>query len=368
MNIAYREYLLTAFSVSQAYAGGSTYDNFNPISGLHQTDGDVYLIFLMNMAQFLGPVQDPWYYSNRTWVNPFTGTSQLYFAADPVTGLGCKQQHQLCNGATCTQMTGLVALYNSIVPTDKNILGLSAEQKALAYHIFNGTLMQNTIGAVLNDLDNQALLAQDQVEGTSVLSTALPPYQWVMEVSNWMNIVLASMQRLAVSYATDSVSSDAKNYLVRPENDLQRQLCGAQLIRSSTAAGVSFSVLWTSLILIVGVIVIILDFSLSSAVGWIQKKSRKGLDRRAEWILNNTLQIQRVAFEGDRQGNWDRKEASVPTTQRGEMLSIVGMSDGVARRSTYESERASYGYSPMEKNGPGVSVTNSSPYEYNRVQ
>ena len=82
----------------------------------------------------------------------------------------------------------------------------------------------------------------------------------------------------------------------------------------------SFSGLGVSIILVVGAILIVTNMSLPFVVAFFQKRFGVGLHKRSDWILNESLQLQRMAFEGTGQGVWRGTENIVPLTERGEKL------------------------------------------------
>jgi hypothetical protein len=95
-----------------------------------------------------------------------------------------------------------------------------------------------------------------------------------------------------------------------------------------------------SLILIIGGLIMILDFSLEALVDSIQacinrraqkknKSSSRGTYRRLEWEANSTLQLQRLAHEHIRVGTWKNAAWSHPVTEKGEKLAVIDSRDGV---------------------------------------
>jgi hypothetical protein len=214
---------------------------------------------------------------------------------------------------------------------------------------------------VLNDLDTAALLAVDQVEGISTLSTALPPDQWTKEVIHWVQINLANMQRRTVNFVLGPTSSEAQKYVIQPATDLERDLCSQQMIFSPTS--MSFTVFGVALILVAGALLILLDFLLPTLVGCIQRKTKKGLRCGEEWAIESTLQLQRMAFERDDQGTWSGIESSVPVTAYGEKLVLKAISGGAVKgsRPSAGTERDSYLYSPVSAKDRRVEISPASP-------
>jgi hypothetical protein len=95
----------------------------------------------------------------------------------------------------------------------------------------------------------------------------------------------------------------------------------------------SFSVLGVGLILIIGLMIIIGDFTIELVVDWIQKKRAKtnpnpsGTYARLEWNSNTTLHLQRLAHEGAGVGSWKNAGWAHPVTERGEKLAMIDHRD-----------------------------------------
>ena len=257
--------------------------------------------------------------------------------------MGCTQQHQYCNPTTgaCTNLTGIIKLWRAF-HTDTAMLSFNANQRALIAGNLNGTISQNTFLASMLDLNVESLMALDSIAGIGKISAPLSSYQWTIEVSHWFKILLANMQRLSVSYVT-GVHNDAVKYVERPTSTLGKALCMKQLIHDPSV--VSFSVFGISLVSGIGLFIILLDFALPPFVGWIQKKSRRGLHRQREWHLNSTLQLLRLAFEKGGQGTWSKEDDTVPVTERGELLDLCGgLAAGHADMENEQNDRGRYGH------------------------
>jgi hypothetical protein len=77
-------------------------------------------------------------------------------------------------------------------------------------------------------------------------------------------------------------------------------------------------------ILIIGSILITANLSLLIIVHFAQQYLGKGIYPRKAWILDETLQLQRKAYESAGQGTWTRKDKSVPITLPAEKLQLLG--------------------------------------------
>lgn len=98
-----------------------------------------------------------------------------------------------------------------------------------------------------------------------------------------------------------------------------------QKIRSDAVT--SFSVLGLVIILSLGGLIILLSYTIEFVVGWIQTWKKIGTYQRLEWIINDTLQLQRLAHEELGFGSWTKGAAECPITAPGDRLAVVDVSE-----------------------------------------
>jgi len=67
-------------------------------------------------------------------------------------------------------------------------------------------------------------------------------------------------------------------------------------------------------IILGGSFIILIKNLLANTIGWIQRKVRRGLHQRLEWIESDTLQMQRMLFEEWGTGPWKGEQNAVPVT------------------------------------------------------
>lgn len=226
--------------------------------------------------------------------------------------LACTEQYQFCNRDKCTPLTGLFSV-NATADTD---LGFNKHQLA-TYKILWKAVHDSRLQSVIFMLKSKALVAPDFLWGQNFISSRLDDDQWEIEVRNLQNVSFALTQRRVVEYASPpkieirpGVSST--EYIKRPETADDLKMCGHVKIRSTAFS--SFSVLGLCIILVGGTIIILLNCWLSDLVHWVMKSTGKGQYQRLEWIEGETLQLQRMAFEGRGITDWKGKDACVPVT------------------------------------------------------
>jgi hypothetical protein len=82
----------------------------------------------------------------------------------------------------------------------------------------------------------------------------------------------------------------------------------------------SFSVLGLALTFTLGVIIIILSYTLDPLMTHLQQKYGVMPYRRLEWSANSVLQLQRLAYEEIGSGTWSDADGLVPVTKPRELL------------------------------------------------
>jgi hypothetical protein len=169
-----------------------------------------------------------------------------------------------------------------------------------------------------------ALNASSSVIGTWQTAT-LPNYQWQIEVGTWVAAAFAYLQQTIVQYAAGQNNYDP-NLIIPPSSDYEQAMCSKQTLKSLSGY-ISFSFLGIALILVVGSIVFIIGSAMESIGDWIWPHLRHHDDQqigqysRKAWTLDNSFQLQRKAFEGQLQGNWEHDdESTIPSTVTAEKL------------------------------------------------
>lgn len=229
--------------------------------------------------------------------------------------MGCIDQDQICNlsKGLCTPIGGSSQLVREI-----DQIGLNEVQKKIAERMSTAAASERYHALI--GRDTAALRANEVVTGR--LSGSLERDQWMIEASSWFNIGLAKLQQRMVENAAGP-STRYDGYRIEHRNDtIGKAMCYSQKLRS-TENSVS-SVLGVSIILGVGSIIIFTNLVLDTVVGFIQHRYlRRGEHRRRQWILDETLQLQRLALQGVRMGSWSGVSSAIPVTKLGELLNSL---------------------------------------------
>jgi hypothetical protein len=104
--------------------------------------------------------------------------------------------------------------------------------------------------------------------------------------------------------------------LTRPNTTEEQKVCANKKIRSDSYT--SINVLGLVIIFVVGGLIMVTFFALPIIVRRIQQ--RKNPYSILEWIVNDTLQLQRLAHEAVGAGIWQNADRNFPTTAQCELL------------------------------------------------
>ena len=290
---------------------------WEPVPTLSRSDADVSLFLLApNSVKYIGPVNDPWFSATTEYPvpRPETGTTTTLYDSDHyINALACTDQYQFCTKHKCTPLTASLVAINA-----SQGLGLNLMQTAIRDRLALYSLSTNTFWSTYG-LGSDALRASDTLFMAN--QGALPDKQWTIEVSSWMATSLARLQALAVQYATGPPTVTDKNLILTPNSTEEKTMCRAQKVRSASGT-TSFSVLGVAIILIVGTILISLSLLLSTIVCELRRSFHYKDHKRMQYLLDEKLQLHRLAYEEAGQGYWENCGNSIPITKEGELLGV----------------------------------------------
>jgi len=239
-----------------------------------------------------------------------------YRADNPVAVLGCADQHQWCSASSkCSSLSGLT-------PPSDTELQFNPQQHATAVRIYNSMLYNDMYFAV-DPRGAAALQASESVYET-FQSAVLPDTQWISEVQGWFNVSLAKLQQTLIDVAVGPTPRYPDIAYSTPSSKPDLDLCKAQIVRS-TGQYQNFSVLGIALTLTISTVFIGLSFVLDKSIGLVQRLIGRGEARRMQWLLDDKLQLQRVAYVGAGGGAWDGNPAEIPTTQERELKPLLDL-------------------------------------------
>ena len=197
-------------------------------------------------------------------------------------------------------------------------------------------------------LEENLLLAKDQLFGHYRVSTSLPDNQWQLELQNAYNTSLALLQFWFNYHAYPprirvTPNSTYDQYVTQANTNEEVHICHNQKIRSSTYY--SFSVVGLAIIILGGSAVILLSNLIPLTVQlWRKRKARQGnadaWRKQEEWALTDVLQLHRIALE--RYGLWPWKvDGEVPLLTGYSRQFKLPWLDGKEPRTESETDRES---------------------------
>ncbi|KAK0285204.1 hypothetical protein LTR35_005406 [Friedmanniomyces endolithicus] len=291
---------------------------WTPISELNRTDADVTLLILaQNSIDYNVPCDDPWFSAHQVR----NDTSQTWYVGDDYFNiLACADQHQFCNpkldsSKGCTSLADEATVFNEMFR-----VGFSDLQIATAGRIAVPMVFSNMYYSV-NGRGAAALRASETCFTND--QAALPNNQWQIEIDAWFATSLARLQQSMVDYAVGPTNAPAGVDIVYPTSLPDKAMCRAVKIRAP--AGVqNFSLLGVLIILIVGTLLILVGIVIDKIGGLLQKCFRARPSGRLAWVLDEKLQLQRMAFEGAQWTGWQNCDKRVPTTAAEAILGRYG--------------------------------------------
>lgn len=286
------------------YADVGVNSLWTPSAPLNRTDADVHLVFIApNSMTYLTPVDDPVFSAHlvsKTSIRNFEGQDLIFYEADSYLGIiACAEQLQICNGDTCTPLSAPETAFSSSQ-------GLNIVQKGIFRRLAYANAVTG-ISQVILGRSGTALRAIETVQLT--LQAPLPPDQWKIEISSWFNTGLVVLQSVLRDYASPTNVLPG-THVEEPKNAIDLAMCSSQKTLTTNGT-ISFSVLGLAIILVVGTLVILTSFVLETLARYL------GLGSHLNWVLDDKMQLQRMAFEG-RGVSWINTEGIIPVTEAGQ--------------------------------------------------
>ncbi|PHH84688.1 hypothetical protein CDD83_1541 [Cordyceps sp. RAO-2017] len=307
--------------------------DFAPIHDLFLADGDVHLIILRSDALVhLEKTTDIWYRAtvetNSTY-RPAAGASRRFFwlPDEALSPMGCVQRLQFSYGSEhCGPLAGTWDAFAGLARCLGSPPGGDFDAEMFSYFravegsdrwgtfadLFHGAALD--FGTVIGSQRAEILLPQRSRRGSVVLP--VPDNQWQLDVTYWWSTALASLQAAFVQRAAGPDVPELSQYMVRPKGPFSRQMCDSQKILSSDYS--SFSVLGLCLTYAVGAAIIVASYAIEPILALLGRRRRRY--PFLEWAANETLQLQRAAYQGIGSGSWAGFTDDIPRARRGEPL------------------------------------------------
>ncbi|KAJ0116553.1 hypothetical protein J7T55_007533 [Diaporthe amygdali] len=316
------------------------YEDFAPIPALFNPDGDTVLVFLTaNGIEFYDVTSDPWYRAtvpgDSIIMQSADGELRVYQPEEAASPMGCVQQYQFCNPSLSNNSCGPLASWvdaqvesaplfgitiadyqNETAPTPSSAIG---SRYQWLIHVLSSA--QANVQNVIMYLGPNALTSLKYLNDG--LMGPLPVNQWQLDVSFWWATYLASLQAAVVNTAHGPTDPGLDPYKMLPINSHARDMCNNQKIRSTNY--ISFSLFGLYFTSIAGVLIIVISYVLEPIFECLYRRRKYREYTYLEWSASETLQLQRIGFQGTNSGTWSGYTDSIPRTRQGETLSGLAL-------------------------------------------
>ncbi|KAK2597555.1 hypothetical protein N8I77_012334 [Diaporthe amygdali] len=335
-----------SLSIISAYTENKTaiypgFGNFVPDPMLFRPDADLHLIFLSgNGVAFYEPTMDPWYRGFVPWgkVRNYEPSGQwtknVYRPDEAASPLGCIQQYQWCNAEhKCGELSSFHDARNTAAPFFDtplealdgywDISGQKSSQWAwLEYIIYSAADLR-----ILHQL-GAASLASRRNFGMGYMSQ-IPPDQWKIDVTYWWATLMAATQAAFVNAVHGPKDPSLLQMTLRPLNKYMESLCHNQKILSTDYT--SFSLFGLYFTFTVGVLIIFVSYLLEPIFECLARRRKHEEYKYLEWTGNETLQLQRMAYQGLGSEAWSGYTDSIPKTRPGYFLADLHVENSIKR-------------------------------------
>lgn len=250
---------------SETYSPDLGQGTFIPVPELRRTDADTVIHFLVSIALYPEPVDDPWFLATDPLqaslslaVNEKEQTYYFYKPNNNVSVMACAQQFQYCNHdrTRCTPLAG-TNHGGRIRDTADNyslMLNLNDKQRSTISRLFQASWLTDMYFATSGGRDGD-LLASYQ-SGISTPLTFVMKNQWMLEMQHHFLLGITGMQMQLSQYATGPPHEQHYEYLTKPTAE-EEWMCTNQIVQR--LGYTTFSVLGLTIVVVLGVLAILIN-------------------------------------------------------------------------------------------------------------
>ncbi|KAF2969823.1 hypothetical protein GQX73_g3789 [Xylaria multiplex] len=314
------------------------------------------------------PLDDPWYrfdaLANFTITHVESNEQSFsYRPSEAASPLGCAYQVQICKGnvarndscgplASYSDAWGgaahlfgvnMEAIYN--LETDQLIKAYAADEDAsrFVWLLRMITNSQTDVTDIVTKISSQSLESSRSLVNS--IQGPLPNNQWMLDITYWWNITLAVLQATFIDAAYGSTTPERARLQINATNAGQNSICQNQKIRSTEY--ISISIFGLYFIYITGFLIILASFVIDPLFTCAQKRWKYREYENLEWISNETLQLQRLAYDESGQGRWSKCTDTIPVTAPDEKLGSLNLADLEHPRLSHPRSAHSSEYTPV---------------------
>ncbi|KAG6357480.1 hypothetical protein INS49_013357 [Diaporthe citri] len=248
----------------------------------------------------------------------------IYRSDEAASPMGCIQQYQYCNAEhKCGE---LASFYDAMI-TAAPFLGTPLDQLK-GYVNASGRTSSQFIWFERIMYSGYDLASLIKIMRTSALASRssyamgtfgqIPNNQWKLDVTHWWTALLAAKQTAFVSVARGPRNPLLLQSTGYPENEYMKQLCHSQKVRSTKYT--SFSLFGLYFTFTTGAFIMLISYLLEPIFQYLARRHKYEEYKYIEWTGDETLQLQRMAYQGLGSEAWSGYTDSVPKTRPGYFL------------------------------------------------
>lgn len=287
------------------------------------------------------------------------GYFMAYQPDEAASPMGCTSQYQICNPSLSSNKCGPLASMLDATAQAAPLFGMTAADFENIDKP-NGTMISRyqwlvmivgeaavSTQRIVNSLGPNSLVSPNYL--SNGLMGSLPEDQWQLDVKYWWAIFLASLQAAFVETARGSTDPVLDPYKYPPYNSNIRAMCNNQVRRLlgilrirvhnmtwnsltktelqkiRSTRHISFSLFGLYFTFITGLLIIIISYTLEPIFECLYRRRMYKEYTYLEWAASETLQLQRIAFQGINAGTWSSCTDAIPRTKPGEVLTSLAL-------------------------------------------
>ncbi|KAI1762725.1 hypothetical protein GGR53DRAFT_532247 [Hypoxylon sp. FL1150] len=304
---------------------------FIPAPNLRRTDADMCLVFLSgNGVVFSDATHDNWYRGNvpcHKLLDEGNKRTFQYCPEDAASPIACLEQFQVCNGnvSRCGPLASFENAWREAAEAFDSRSGAFVNEAAsrLTWFMLLIDSYPTRLFKLISSAGSDSLLSRHNL--ANGVQRRLLKNQWQLDVIFWWSTSLAVTQATFVEASRGIIDPSLARLREFPSNGAQKEMCMSQKITST--AHDSFSLFGVLFTFIAGFLIIITSYILEPLFAYLYRKSRYREYSHLEWTANGTLQLQRLAHEGQGLQDWAKCDEEVPITDPMVYLASLDISD-----------------------------------------
>lgn len=299
-----------------------------------------------NNVRYLNGKSDPWFSANLLSERDKLG-NEFYLPDRYFTAMACAEQIRFCaNDTWCMPFTGPFSALGYLdtqlrkpsgspfSPMQETTIGriLRARKSSQLFAIIDGDALVASKSSIKGDRKYDTTWDGNKFYGGYDFSQSLglPNDQWQMEIRNWFDTSLATIQYVVTDFVTNEWYNDRKSkysqelkvtpWILRPYlsswveyREPRNESCNAQLVRS-TAQYQSFSLSGLVIVIIVSVALLIISWTLECCVHKRKDRAQSAAKhhKHIAHVADGKMQLLRMALKPVGYQGWTAEASTYP--------------------------------------------------------